>query len=164
MLPEMNQDNRDKVVFDCPIYAQSLINPLGPAAACLSHVQTGRLTLFISNYVIKEIRELPRKVKPKLGVTPDRVERLIEDLAKYALTEDHVPDIYVHPHDPDDSHYVNLAIATNSRLIVSRDKHLLNLMDVSRSESRDFLSRFPFLRVIEPQTLLGELNSSPERR
>jgi hypothetical protein len=59
---------------------------------------------------------------------------------------------------------VNLAIATNSRLIVSRDKHLLNLMDVSRSESRDFLSRFPFLRVIEPQTLLGELNSSPERR
>src|SRR5437870_8460082 len=116
----------EKVVFDCPIYAQALINPRGPAGVCLAHAQRGHLILFISAYVVQEIRELPFKLKPKLGVTPDRVERLIQDLGKYARPMDNVPEIYIHPIDIDDSHYVNLALATGSHLIVSRDRHLLN--------------------------------------
>ncbi len=144
-------------VFDCPIYAQALINPRGPAAACLAHAQSGRIALFISDYVIGEIRELPGKLKPRLGVTPDRVERLIQDLAKYARPVDNVPEVYRHPHDADDSHYVNLALATESQLILSRDRHLLDLMDQTRSESRDFARRFPMLRIVEPHVLLQEL-------
>ena len=150
----MTESVPQRVVFDCPIYAQALINPRGPAAACLSLAQNGRFLLFISDYVVQEIRELPTKLKPKLGVTPQRVEGLIHDLAKYAQPIDNVPDTYVSPFDADDSHYINLALATRSQLVVSRDKHLLNLMDQAREEARDFARRFPELRIVEPPILL----------
>ena len=150
----MSQFVPQRVVFDCPIYAQALINPRGPAAACLLLAQSGRILLFISDYVVQEIRELPAKLKPKLGVTPERVEGLVLDLAKYAQPIDHVPELYVSPFDVDDSHYINLALVTRSQLVVSRDRHLLNLMDQAREKSRDFVNKFPGLRIIEPQILL----------
>jgi len=153
----MTQPVPPRVVFDCPIYAQALINLRGPAAACLLLAQSGRILLFISDYVVQEIRELPTKLKPKLGVTSERVENLILDLAKYARPIDNVPDQYVSPFDVDDSHYINLALATRSQLVVSRDKHLLDLMDQAREEARDFVKRFPELRIIEPQILLQML-------
>ena len=157
----MNESAPQRVVFDCPIYAQALINPRGPAAACLSLAQSGRIVLFISDYVVQEIRELPTKLKPKLGVTPERVEGLIHDLAKYAQVVENVPERYVHPFDADDSHYINLALATQSQLVVSRDKHLLNLMDQIREEARDFVKRFPELQIVEPQILLQMLKAEP---
>jgi putative PIN family toxin of toxin-antitoxin system len=155
----MTLANPEKVVFDCPVYAQALINPRGPAAACLTHVQAGRLILFLSGYVLQEIRELPRKLKPKIGVTPERVEALIRDLGKYALPVDDVPELYLHPIDRDDSHYVNLALATNSRLIVTRDGHLLNLMDAARPEAKEFQRLFPTLVILTPDALASRLRT-----
>ena len=146
------------VVFDCPIYAQALINPRGPAAACLTRAQSEEFRLFLSEYVIREIRELPTKIDVRLGVTPDRVERLLLDLAKYVRFVEHVPEVYVHPHDPDDSPYVDLAIASGSSLIVSRDRHLLDLMDPSREEGRAFRAQFAALRIVDPTSLLRELD------
>jgi predicted nucleic acid-binding protein len=58
-----------------------------------------------------------------------------------------IPEIYRNPFDPDDSHYVNLAVASNARLITSHDGDLLNLMDESRPEGRDFRRRFPDLQI-----------------
>jgi predicted nucleic acid-binding protein len=51
-----------KVVFDCPVFAQALINAKGPGAACVTHARDGHLTLFVSDYVLQEIRELPGSV------------------------------------------------------------------------------------------------------
>jgi putative PIN family toxin of toxin-antitoxin system len=149
----MKLTNPEKVAFDCPVFAQALINPRGPAAACLAHAQRGRLLLFVSDYMLQEIRELPHKLRPQLGVTSGTVERLIDDLAKYAQPVGGVPPLYTHPIDPDDSHYINLAIATKSKLIVTRDRHLLNLMDDRRKEANDFKYRFPDLMVITPDAL-----------
>lgn len=148
-----------RVVFDCPIYAQALINPKGPAAACLTLAQTGLLSLYISDYVLQEIYELSSKLKPRLGVTADRVQRLIHDLAKYARPLDTVPAAYTHPLDPDDSHYVNLAIATNSQFIISRDQHLLDLMDNTQAMGQDFQARYPTIQVIDPATFLEYVRS-----
>ncbi|MCL2648674.1 MAG: hypothetical protein FWD61_17005 [Phycisphaerales bacterium] len=63
------------------------------------------------------------------------------------------------PFDADDSHCINLALATRSQLVVSRDKHLLNLMDQTHEEARDFVKRFPGLWIIEPQILLQMLRT-----
>ncbi len=62
-----------------------------------------------------------------------------------------------HPHDPDDSEYVNLALKVDASLIVSRDRHLLMLADTSRVEGQDFHARFPNLRIVDPVELLREL-------
>ena len=63
----------------------------------------------------------------------------------------------IHPIDPDDSHYVNLALHAEAGVIVSRDKHLLNLMDAARKEAQEFMAQFPAIRVIDPVELLQEL-------
>jgi hypothetical protein len=53
-------------VYDCVIFAQALINPHGPAAECVD--QARRVRLYVSPYVLHEIREFPSKIPPKHGV------------------------------------------------------------------------------------------------
>ena len=71
-----------RAVFDCTVFLQALINWRGPAGACLSAAQDGKVRLFVSDFVLLEIWELPQKLSAKLGVTPDRVARFLLDLAK----------------------------------------------------------------------------------
>jgi predicted nucleic acid-binding protein len=49
--------------------------------------------------------------------------------------------------------------AANAKLIVSRDKDLLSLMDLASPESRDFQARFHSLRIITPVQLLNEIRT-----
>jgi predicted nucleic acid-binding protein len=56
-------------VFDCTVLVQALVNPEGPAGACLVAAQEGRVRLFVSDFVIREIHELPQKLRARLGVT-----------------------------------------------------------------------------------------------
>ncbi len=153
----MNPTGRMPVVFDCTIFAQALININGPSGKCLTAAQQGQVQLFITDYVLQEIRELPDKIPTKLDVTPDRVDRLIHELAKYTKLVKGVPPIFSYDRDPDDAHYINLALATNSKYVVSRDNDLLDLMDASRPEGSRFRLQFPSLDIINPTLLLALL-------
>jgi hypothetical protein len=71
-------DQPQRVAFDCNIFAQALLNPLGPAGACVNAAIDGRVRLFISEYVLEEIRDIPNKPTPrKAGITPQKAESLI---------------------------------------------------------------------------------------
>ena len=59
----------EKVVFDCMVFAQALINPVGPAGACVEMARARRIQLILSSYVLQEVRELPAKLPRRLGVT-----------------------------------------------------------------------------------------------
>jgi putative PIN family toxin of toxin-antitoxin system len=148
-----------RVVFDCNIYFQALISPHGPAAACLLAAMRGQVELFCSEYVVGEFRDVASRpeLRARFRITDERVDRIVEAAREAATFIDHVPEVYTHPVDPDDSHYVNLALATNARLLVSRDKHLLKLVDVRSAEGRDFTARFPQLRILEPAPFLREI-------
>src|SRR5687768_14934105 len=98
---------RTPVVFDCNVFAQALINPRGPAGRCLLLAQQGRVRLFLSDFILNELRELPAKLPVKLGVTLDRVEALIVDLAKYAEPVAKVPSLFTYARDPDHALYVS---------------------------------------------------------
>lgn len=148
-----------RTVFDCVIFAQALINPKGPAGACLKAAESGDCLLHISPFVLQEIRELPTKLDERHGVTPDRVETLIDQAREYAILITDIPEIYVHPADPKDSAYVNLALATQSKLVVSRDRHLLSLMDATNPDGREFMRRFQELRILRPVDFLRELEA-----
>jgi predicted nucleic acid-binding protein len=91
------------------------------------------------------------------AVTAPRIEEFVTEILKIAVFTPSVPVVYTHPYDPDDSNYVNLAAATQSRLIVSRDRDLLNLMDEKRKEGREFRTLFPSLRIMDPPAFLVEL-------
>jgi putative PIN family toxin of toxin-antitoxin system len=152
---------RRAAVFDCNVYAQALINPRGPAGGSVAAAQWGRVTLFISDYILQEIRELPAKLPPKLDVTSDRVERMIIELAKFARLIESVPEDFQYSRDTDDAHYVNLAIVTKSFLVVSRDRDLLELMSIGNAEGQHLLARYPDFRVVTPPQFLRILETSP---
>src|SRR2546421_13060411 len=98
-------DRPERVVFDCVIFAQALISDTGPSAACLELARAKQISLFWSGYVLQEVRELPDKLKPKYGITPQRVAAFINDVATFAEFIDAVPFRYENPLDPDDSPY-----------------------------------------------------------
>jgi putative PIN family toxin of toxin-antitoxin system len=145
------------VVFDCVIFAQAIINDAGPAAACLDLARAKAIRLVWSDYVLADIRELPTKLPARLLVTHDRVEAFVQDVATFATMAGDVRPVYRHPIDPDDSHYVNLALAKGATLITSRDRHLLDLMDPSKPHARDFQHDYPSITVITPEQLLDRV-------
>jgi putative PIN family toxin of toxin-antitoxin system len=146
-----------RVVFDCVIYAQALINPKGPAGTCVTAAERGDCLLHVSPFVLQEIRELTDKLPTRYGITPQRVDALLARIRDCAVFVTDIPERYVHPIDPDDSAYINLALATNSELLISRDRHLLMLMDDASAECRRFRQTFPELRIVTPAEFLSEL-------
>lgn len=149
-----------KVVFDCVIFAQAVINDAGPSGACLELARTKAIQLFWSEYVLAEIRELPGKLPLRLLVTSDRVEAFIADVAAFAETIAPVPSVYENPFDADDSHYVDLAVAASASVITTRDRHLLDLMDGATPQGSDFHARFPQIEIITPHQLLERIRKS----
>jgi len=146
-----------KVVYDCNIFVQSLINLNGPAARCLAKAKDGHVMLVASAYVLAEVREIHLKTPAKYGITAEQTDELARVIASYATIMTDVPPVYRHAYDEDDSHYIDLAVKADAQFIVSRDRHLLMLADPSRKEGQDFQARFPRMRILDPVQLLREL-------
>jgi putative PIN family toxin of toxin-antitoxin system len=149
-----------RVVFDCVIFAQALISDSGPAAECVELARSGTIRLVLSDYVITEVRELPSKLPARLLVTNERVEAFLNEVAPLAEMFNDVPEVYRHPVDADDSHYVNLALAASATLITTRDRHLLDLMDDTQPHGRAFHQQFPQLESVRPDELVRRVRSA----
>jgi putative PIN family toxin of toxin-antitoxin system len=148
-----------KVVYDCNIFVQALININGPAGRCVEKAKAGQVLLIASPYVLAEVREIHLKTPARYGITAEQTDELARAIASHATIITNVPSVYDHPYDPDDSHYVDLAITAEARLIISRDRHLLMLADSTRKEGQDFQLRFPRLRILDPVQLLREVQT-----
>ena len=145
-----------RVVFDCNVFLQALISPGGPAGRCVTLSFQGEIALYCTD----ELRETASdsRLRTKFTrLTDAALAKLVTNIERVAVFLRHVPETFTYPRDPDDAHYVNVALAANAKYVVSRDKDLLDLMDQDRSEARDFRRRFPSLEIIEPQQLLRQL-------
>src|SRR6476469_4654601 len=113
-----------RVVFDCNIFLQGLAAPGGPSGRCVQLAIDGEVSLFISQTVLEELRDVTSrpKVVAKLHLVAERVEEFLEAIEVAATLIDGFPEIFVYTRDPDDAHYINLAIAADAKLVVSRDK------------------------------------------
>lgn len=154
----------ERVVFDCNVYFQALISPLGPAGQLFTQAAAKRLELFISEYVLAELRELTAEVRiqSKYKLTQEVLDEFFDKVSLAATLVDAVPSVFEFPRDPDDAHYVDLAIAASAKLIVSRDKDLLSLADATSPEGQDFHARFPDLAILTPSELLALLGQNPQ--
>lgn len=112
-----------RVVFDCNILLQALTSPAGPAGRCVQLVLDAKLDLFISPTVLEELRDVASrpKVIAKLHLAPDQVQEFCEHIERAATVLSGFPQRFDYRRDPDDAHYINLALAANAKLIVSRD-------------------------------------------
>ncbi len=151
-----------RVVFDCNTLLQALASPEGPAGRCVQLVLEGKLSLFISPFVFEELRNVTSRAKviAKLGLVGDRVEEFFEAVEIAATVLTGFPEPFFYQRDLDDAHYVNLALAADAKLIVSRDKDLLDLMDATNPEAVAFQTRFSFLRILDPVAFLHEIGQS----
>lgn len=145
--------NLRRVVYDCNIFVQSLINPRGPAGRCVNMARDEKVALYVSAFVLAEIREIHLKLPAKYGVTAQQTEALALAVASTATLVTEINEVFVYSRDPDDAHYVNLAVQADAKLIVSRDRDLLDLMDNSAT-SLGFQTRFPQLEILDPVEFL----------
>jgi len=119
----------------------------------------GVVLLFLSSPGLLELRDVASrpKVAVQLRLTPSKVETFMQAIQAVATLLDGFPETFNYSRDPDDAHYVNLALAANASLIVSRDKDLLDLMDPASTTGCDFQKRFPQLRILSPVAFLQEI-------
>ena len=146
-----------RVVFDCMVFLQGAARPDGPAAACLRLVETGHVELFLSEPVLGEVRDVlarPRIRQRFPALTDELVNGFLERVRQGATVLADVPSIVSLPRDPKDEKYLDLAAAAQAKYLVSRDNDLLDLMDQSRAESREFRVNFPSLSIVDPVAFL----------
>lgn len=150
----------ERVVFDCNIFFQSLISPAGPAGHALDAAADGRCSLFISEFVLDELRDVTSRssIVARFRFTDERLKLFLESLVELATMVGDVPHVFEFPRDPKDARYVDLAVAAQAKLIVSRDLDLLSLGDSATADGRDFKSRFPELQILTPTELLQLLS------
>lgn len=151
----------ERAVFDCNVLLQALLSARGPAGSLLQAVKTQKLALFVSAYVIDELRDVALRpnVRQKFHLTLEIVEQFCRDLVAHATFVDFVPHVFDFPRDPDDAHYIDLAVAASAKLIVSRDQHLLSLRDSLTAEGKELARRFPALEILTPSEALQRLGS-----
>lgn len=146
----------ERVVFDCNVFFQAFISATGPAGQLLTAVSEKSLTLFVSEFVLDELKDVlsrPHLVS-QFKFTSQRVAEYLDSLVQLATLTTDVPHVFEFPRDPKDARYVDLALAVDAKLIVSRDKDLLSLRDAATGEGRDFLSRYPTLLILTPPEVL----------
>jgi putative PIN family toxin of toxin-antitoxin system len=144
-------------VFDTNIFIQSLLNPHSIAAKCLEKVRYGKLKLFVSKDTLAEVRDVI--LRPNILVRlPDadaaQIEAFIEDVSNISTLIHSVPETFKFSRDPKDEIIINLAVVSEAKYIVSRDKDLLDLMSGFTDECKEFRQRFRFLKVVEPLEFL----------
>ena len=111
----------------------------------------------VSPAVIAELREVTNrpKVIAKLRLIPGRVEEFFDTVEIAATILDGFPEHFIYQPNPDDAHYVNLALAADAQLVVSRDKDLLDLMDSTQARS----GGVPKTLSVSPNSRPGEVSS-----
>ena len=148
---------RPRVVFDCMVYLQAIVSESGPAAALLRSLDNDALSLFVSESVLEEVREVlsrPKIRQRNPEITDERIDALINRVLEKAVVVNDVRQHFNYSRDPKDEKYINLAIEAEVSYLVSRDKDLLDLMTGETGECKDFRRRFRQLKIIEPVEFL----------
>src|SRR5205807_3697422 len=118
---------------------------LRPAAALLRLLDKDALSLFVSDDVLEEVREVlfrPKIRQINLEITDERVDALLNRVLEKAIVVNDVQQHFIYSRDPKDEKYINLAIEAEVNYLVSRDKDLLDLMTGETDECKDFRRRF----------------------
>lgn len=151
---------RLRAVFDCMVFLQGAARETCPSGICLQLVDSGVIDLFVSDEIIREIRDVfrrPRLRRKFSALTDEFVDQFLAALLDRASPFPEVPRVFVYERDPKDEPYINLAIAVQADYLVSRDTDILALGDLERPEGRRFHDRFPQVNIVDPITFLRDI-------
>lgn len=158
----MSEPGPPRVVFDCNVYFQALVRGTGPASACLHLAEVHEIQLVVSTTALEELRGvlLRLRTRRKFPVITEAVlQRFLTKIGSLSLLIEEVPEAIVLTRDPDDAHYLNLAVASGASFLVSRDQDLLHLTTSNSSEALALRQLAPALAILDPVTFLERLRS-----
>ncbi len=146
----------ERAVFDCNVFLQAMAAPHGAAGRCLDLALAGAVTLYVSPYVLAELRDVSSRprVIVKMRLSAVRVDAVLHAIEAKATFVSAYPEPFQYPRDPDDAHYINLALAAGAMLVVSNDKDLLDLMKDDNPEGCALRSVHAKFRVLTPPKFL----------
>lgn len=153
-------EHTPRVVFDCNVFVQGIANRKSPARTALRLFFDGAISLFISEDILREVREVLGRpeLRRKLPAINDRiVNALLVKLESKAVVTSNIPEEYRYERDPDDEIYLNLAIVANASYLVTSDNDLLDLMIDETDVARRFRLRYPFLRILKAADFVSKM-------
>jgi putative PIN family toxin of toxin-antitoxin system len=150
-------------VYDCMLFFRAAARPR-LARPLFDFVHTGQVTLCLGPDVLAEIRDV--LTRPKLfakypALTKQAVDAFLAQHLRLPTWMNDVPEQYVLARDPDDSKYLNLAIAAGAAYVVTADQDLLELMEPQSVPGIDFRVRFPTIQIMRPAEFEQLILKSP---
>jgi putative PIN family toxin of toxin-antitoxin system len=153
----------DTVVYDCMIFLQAAARQESPAAACLRAAESGQVRLAISADIVGEIADVlqrPKIVARFPALTAERVAAFLQALMSLAEVQQSVPALIKFRRDPKDAKYLDLAVATSARYLVSRDRDLLDLHTDGSPDAAEVFRHCPGLQILTPEDFLHTLDQA----
>jgi putative PIN family toxin of toxin-antitoxin system len=151
---------RIRAVFDCMVFLQAAARRESPAGACLLLVELDAIELAMSQEIMAEVQDVltrPRIRQRFPALTDQIVDRFLAALEVRTAVVAKVPRVFHFERDPKDEPYINLAIAATASYLVSRDKDILDLADVSTPDGERLRNQAPELRILDPVRFLTEV-------
>lgn len=112
-----------KIVLDTNVLISGIFFT-GPPATILDAWQSGTVSLIFSDSVLVEYRRVAEELAAKYPLV--RIDRILDLIAIHG--ELHIPNEAISIcEDPDDNKFIECAASAQCRMIVSGDKHLLNI-------------------------------------
>lgn len=130
-----------RVVLDTNVLISALFWN-GNERVLLDKCRTKELELILSPYILEE---LGRVLDTKFSLPKDRIADYSQNLILISKFVFPSKEIHAIKDDPTDNMILECAVAGNANIIVSGDKHLLNLGDyktIRILNARDFLSEY----------------------
>jgi hypothetical protein len=136
-----------RVVLDANVFASGLISEKGASARILACWQEERFEPVVSEAALEEIDRIlhyPR-IQQQYRLPEEAIGRLMALLRMQATTVYPTEELHVVERDPTDNRYLECARAGHASIIVSGDKHLL---DMGAYEGIQILSPAGFVALL----------------
>jgi putative PIN family toxin of toxin-antitoxin system len=154
--------SRPAVVFDCNVIVQAIHNEDGPSGHALSLLEVGRIDVFLSRAMLRELRKVLDYpyVREKLpGLTNQRIEFYIQRLVFRATLLRRIRHLVDYPRARQDEPYLDAAWTAQADYLVSQDADLLDLATDFSSVAAVLRRSCPKLKFVDPITFLKRMSS-----
>ncbi len=131
-----------KIVLDTNVLISGIFFT-GPPFQILEAWQKGKLSFVVSKEILSEYQRVAQEISlkfPSIDIT--KILQLISIHSKIVNTQGHEVSVC---EDPDDNMFISCAIVSNSKIIVSGDKHLLKIsgyQNIQVLKPREFIDNY----------------------
>ena len=131
-----------KVVIDTNVFISSFFG--GIPREIINYWKNGKITLCLSQKIIEEYIEVLNKLGLKDKNEIQNLTKLFAESYNSIFTAK-TPSLKVVEEDPDDNKFIECAVALDSKIIISGDKHLKNIkkyIDIEIVSPKEFIELY----------------------